>query len=243
MAKECYIDYCHALSFDGDVMVRPLARYPIGRFEETEIDFFKSETFVDRIPPHGIIMDSETGMRGCVVYVFRTEDDIKSDTMREKYNHVELLEAAKKADIDEYLSHIKRVAHQILVARSLGETIGTHTDITGGSLENVHDENVLKALENNTAVLKEIKEKIPTEQTIFDANHRANARSEKQIDETEIEKVHRLLKDWKWKDVAKQVYFDSNGGVDIPEAELDREVKRLQKAHRRAYPEHYKKAK
>ena len=45
---------------------------------------------------------------------------------------------------------------------------------------------------------------------------------------------------WQWDVIAKEVYFENNG-IDLPEDDVDREVKRLQAAHRRAYPEYYKK--
>ena len=120
MKRECYIDRCIALKYpDEFVRIQAVGRYPIGRFEEAEIEFIKSETFVDVMPPSGLKRCAESGMEGCVVYVFRTEEDIRLDSVRNRCWHVELLQKGSQFIDDEYLSHIKTVADRTLAARSL----------------------------------------------------------------------------------------------------------------------------
>ena len=76
---------------------------------------------------------------------------------------------------------------------------------------------------------------------IFDSTLRAQSVANDKTSESEKEKVHRLRQEgWQWNDIAKEVYFENNG-IDLPEADVEKEVKRLQAAHRRAYPEYYKK--
>ena len=133
MESKCYIDRCIASRLDRKVMMIPVGRYPIGRYEETEIEFIKSETFVNGIPFGGLKRDAETGMEGCVVYVFRTEEEVRSDSMRKKYNHVELLDKGEQFIDDEYLLHIKKVADRTLAARSLWQP---HKNTAGVKDEN-----------------------------------------------------------------------------------------------------------
>jgi len=73
----------------------------------------------------------------------------------------------------------------------------------------------------------------------FDGTRRALARFITQKDETPIEQVHRLrCDDVEWKYIARTIYKEENE-KEIAESDLDSEVKRLQKQHRRNYPEFY----
>ena len=75
----------------------------------------------------------------------------------------------------------------------------------------------------------------------FDGTRRALARFINPRDETPIEKVHRLrCDDVEWKYIARTIYKEENG-KNIDESDLDSEVKRLQKQHKREYPEFYQK--
>jgi len=75
----------------------------------------------------------------------------------------------------------------------------------------------------------------------FDGTRRALARFINPKDETPIEKVHRLrCDDVEWKYIARTIYKEENG-KNIAESDLDSEVKRLQKQHKREYPEFYEK--
>jgi hypothetical protein len=77
---------------------------------------------------------------------------------------------------------------------------------------------------------------VDIEQAVFSGAFRAMARFQEPIEETDIERVHRLrLECWAWKEIIKQVYPDTKG-IDI-----DSEVERVKKQHRRAYPEWYEK--
>ena len=90
------------------------------------------------------------------------------------------------------------------------------------------------------AVLKEIKEKTPTEKIIFDSVYRAVARFIPPRDEVPIEKVHRLRCDnVEWKYIGRIIYQEENG-EKIDEKDLPSYVDQLRKQHKREYPEFYK---
>jgi hypothetical protein len=78
------------------------------------------------------------------------------------------------------------------------------------------------------------------EQATFKGAYRAMARFHEPTDETEIDKVDRLYKDGiSWKRIVHQVYYPDIEIDEIPE--MDSEIRRVQAAHRRAYPESYEK--
>ena len=153
--------------------------------------------------------------------------------------------------------------HQIRAATGRGvpniiEAYEASIEDSDGSPASVHDEKVLKALEDNNAILKEIKDKIPTESSlpedvsvtnmlskkdiansVFDASYRAMARFMRPIDEVAIEKVHRLRCDGvEWKYIGRTIYREENG-KDISEEDLPTYVDSLRKQHKRQYPDHY----
>ena len=77
-------------------------------------------------------------------------------------------------------------------------------------------------------------------QPTFDGAYRAMARFHEPTDETEMEKVDRLYKDGiSWKRIVHQVYYPDIEIDKIPE--MESEIRRVQAAHRRAYPESYEK--
>jgi len=75
----------------------------------------------------------------------------------------------------------------------------------------------------------------------FDGTRRALARFITPKDEVPIEKIHRLRCDGvDWKYITRTIYKEEHG-KDIDEGLLDSEVKKLQKQHKREYPEFYEK--
>ena len=105
-------------------------------------------------------------------------------------------------------------------------------------------EKLLKQIENlvsgSAAVNVQVINIENIEQATFNGAYRAMARFHEPMNETEIDKVERLYKDGvSWKRIVHQVYYPDIEIDEIPE--IDSEIRRIQAAHRRAYPESYKK--
>ena len=80
---------------------------------------------------------------------------------------------------------------------------------------------------------------VEIENAAFRGTFRAFARFKEPIDETPIEKVHRLRCDGvEWKYIGRIIYREENGN-DIDEKDLDHYVDQLRQQHKREHPEHY----
>ena len=74
----------------------------------------------------------------------------------------------------------------------------------------------------------------------FEGTYRAMARFQEPIDESLIEKAHRLRCDKiPWKYIGRVLYREESG-QEIEETDLPAYVDRLKKQHRREYPEFYR---
>ena len=96
------------------------------------------------------------------------------------------------------------------------------------------------ALEGLKKVMPKPLTKADVEQAVFSGTYRAFAKFKTPEGETEIDTVDRLYKEGEqWKRIVHQVYYPDIEIDEIPD--IDSEVKRIQKMHKRAFPESYEK--
>jgi hypothetical protein len=102
------------------------------------------------------------------------------------------------------------------------------------------DPDALKDLE---AIMPQTLTKKDIANAVFDGTFRANARFQEPLDETPIEKIHRLrCDDVDWKFIGRTIYEEEHG-ENIDEAILDTYVDKLRQQHKREYPEYYRASK
>ena len=103
------------------------------------------------------------------------------------------------------------------------------------SAVNADQESIESANGPVDVIVKNMPSKKDIADVTFDATYRAMARFQEPIEETKLEKVHRLRQDgWEWKRIIHQAYYPDENIEDI--TDIDSEVSRIQKQYYAAYP-------